>query len=197
MVIRLAAVARRDLKTLVSVGTMEDAPHAASALAGSFDADSAATTERVERVSRRGRSSGSNCDRDTNRRTSASLLCSRAVLIDCRASARTGRADRRCRRRAGGCPLPRRDGPGRCEDPPERCRRSFQARSTNRAAPTTARRLMSARDNRLDGLSTPVEARPVAVTSVNRNRPPSSRRKKIEGEARGLEYSVFLSPLRA
>jgi hypothetical protein len=65
-------VARCDLKTLVSVGTMDDLPlsaDAASALAGRFDADSAATTERVERVSRRGRSSGINCDRDTNRRT--------------------------------------------------------------------------------------------------------------------------------
>jgi hypothetical protein len=69
-----AAVARRDLKTLAWVGTMKDAllsADAASALAGSFAADSAATTERVERVSRRGRSSGSNCDNYTNRRTSA------------------------------------------------------------------------------------------------------------------------------
>jgi hypothetical protein len=193
------AEAHRDLKTLVSVGTIE-APLSAdaeSALAGSFDADSAVTTERVVRVSRRGRSSGSNRDRDTNRRTSASLQRSRAVSVDCRESAGMGPADQRCRRRAGGCPPPRLDGPGRCEDPPERRRHSFQARSTNRAAPTTARRLVSARDNRIDGSSTPVEARPVAVTAVDRNSPPSSRRKKIEGEARGLEYPVFLSPFRA
>jgi hypothetical protein len=50
MCIRLAAVARRDLKTRVSVGTIEDAPlsaDAASALAGRFYEDRAELVGRM------------------------------------------------------------------------------------------------------------------------------------------------------
>jgi hypothetical protein len=163
------AVARRDLRTLVSVGTIADAPlsaAASSALAGRFDADCRATTDRVERVSRRGRSSGSNCERDNNLRTLASLPRSRAVSIDCRASARAERSDRRRRRR----------GPDRCGDGRSGTRRrlSFQARSSNRAAPQTARQFAGSRADRPGGLSTPrQQTRTVVAVVVHRGRPRS------------------------
>jgi hypothetical protein len=167
---------------------------AASALAGRFDSNCRTTTDRVERVSRRGRSSGGNCDRGTNRRISASLQRRRAVSIDCRASARAERSVRRRRRRAGGCPSTRRDVPDRCGDgrsgaPAERRRRSFKAKSTNRAAPPTARRFPGSRVDDLAACRRRAEATNEDRRRCRRqSRPPSfvptanvARRARIPG----------------